>query len=194
MLSFGPGQWRALSCTWQPSYPPSGQQDRMSRPPRRPCIPSRSPRTPPAPSSSSEYLAADTVSIQSTHGKKNSPSPKNTTHPKVDNLHSCPLSPAVCVRVLVVAGGSGASHLEHLGGCGEVDPGEGLDGLDSSRPRRPWPVSTPETAGTFFRARPAPPPPLGTAGRRRSGRWRAPISQSGCDSRPALRSRPETAP
>ena len=31
---------------------------------------------------SSEYLAAGMVSILSTHGKKNSPSPRNTTHPK----------------------------------------------------------------------------------------------------------------
>ena len=30
---------------------------------------------------SSEYLAAGMVSILSTHGKKNSPSPRNTTHP-----------------------------------------------------------------------------------------------------------------
>ena len=33
---------------------------------------------------SSEYLAAGMVSILSTHGKKNSPSPRNTTHPNED--------------------------------------------------------------------------------------------------------------
>ena len=33
---------------------------------------------------SSEYLAAGIVFILSTHGKKNSPSPRNTTHPTFD--------------------------------------------------------------------------------------------------------------
>jgi len=39
---------------------------------------------------SSEYLAAGTVSILSTHGKKNSPSPRNTTHstPLVNRYHT----------------------------------------------------------------------------------------------------------
>jgi len=42
----------------------------------------------------------------------------------------------------------------------------------------------------------ARPPPLvpGTVGWRRSGRWRAPVSPSGCDSPRALRSRPGTGP
>ena len=34
------------------------------------------------------------------------------------------------LNVLPVLDGPGASDLEHLGGCGEVHPGRGLDGLD----------------------------------------------------------------
>ncbi len=35
---------------------------------------------------SSEYFAAGMVSILSTHGKKNSPSPRNTTHSKKPSI------------------------------------------------------------------------------------------------------------
>ena len=42
---------------------------------------------------SSEYLAADMGSILSTHGKKNSPGPRNTTHPKPPGAQTAPTSP-----------------------------------------------------------------------------------------------------
>ena len=40
---------------------------------------------------SSEYLAAGIVFILSTHGKKNSPSPRNTTHPTKSDLRARPI-------------------------------------------------------------------------------------------------------
>ena len=80
---------------------------------------------------SSEYLAAGIVFILSTHGKKNSPSPRNTTHPKEflsvglwrGAVRGLVLMTVLRVLVWVV----GCSPLVEDGGVG-VGGAEGEDG------------------------------------------------------------------